>query len=155
MQGDLSSVGPAVLYLLPCGGSGCTTADQGGSVTRPHPRQLGVCLHLAHTVETLMTTQAAPLKKDSSSRTPQNLQSHLAGRVHTRRTEFLTEVSTSGRSMKKSGLCTHLGKKQKRKELTMPSMARPGPMDAPCHQQALTGCTAEIHIPGPSSLVSH
>lgn len=80
VRGGLSSVGPAVLSLLPCGSSGCTTADQGGSVTiRPHPRQLGMCLHLAHTMEMPMTTQAAPLKKDSSSRTHRIYRAILLG----------------------------------------------------------------------------
>lgn len=38
-------------------------------------------------------------------------------------------------------------KEAEKEKANMPSMARPGPMEAPRHQQAPTGCTAEIHIP--------
>lgn len=50
--------------------------------------------------------------------------------------------------MKKSGLRTYLVKEAEKKKANMPNTARPGQAPwNPQHQQALTGCTAEIHMP--------
>lgn len=123
-------------YFLPCGSSGCMTADH--RVTGSQRK----CHHWATSMSVGRASASSPHCGKAYDHKPR---ARGESKLLPSRTEFLTLASSQRSPPEGEIWAVDIPCERSRKEKgNMPSTARPG---STRHQQTLTGCTAEIHMP--------